>query len=281
MDDDEHRVGPVEAPGLDETLFLRDGECRCQHFSTSIVDVGRGQLLDVVPARKRDEPTSWLTKRACHWRFPVRYATLDLSGPYRSVFNKALPWATRVADPFHVVKLANQKLDECRRRIQNEIFGHRGHKYDPLYRALRRLTKASERLYEHGREKSPGLLRAGGPRGEVSACCNAKEPVRERYTVSDYELARQWIDEMIRDLDDPSWPPEVRSLGRTLKRRREHIIARHCAHFANAAAEAMNSLIKRVARAAFGFRTFRNFRIRSLLYAGTPNWDLLATLTPR
>jgi hypothetical protein len=36
-----------------------------------------------------------------------------------------------------------------------------------------------------------------------------------------------------------------------------------------------------VRRAAFGFTSFRNYRIRSLLYAGKPNWDLLATITPR
>jgi transposase len=140
---------------------------------------------------------------------------------------------------------------------------------------------ASERLDDHGREKLQGLLRAGDPRGDVSACYTAKEAVRELYTVSDYELAGQWIDELIRDMDDSSWPIEVRSLGRTLTRWREHIIAWHRAHFANAATESMNNLIKRVKRTAFGFRSFRNFRVRSLLYAGKPNWDLLATITPR
>jgi hypothetical protein len=45
--------------------------------------------------------------------------------------------------------------------------------------------------------------------------------------------------------------------------------------------EARSLLIKRVKRAAFGFTSFRNYRIRSLLYAGKPNWDLLATITPR
>jgi hypothetical protein len=42
-----------------------------------------------------------------------------------------------------------------------------------------------------------------------------------------------------------------------------------------------NNLIKRVKRVAFGFTSFRNYRIRSLLYAGRPNWDLLPTITPR
>ncbi|MBI2709473.1 MAG: hypothetical protein HYX34_07235 [Actinobacteria bacterium] len=31
----------------------------------------------------------------------------------------------------------------------------------------------------------------------------------------------------------------------------------------------------------FGFRRFTHYRIRVLLYAGKPNSDLLATVTPR
>jgi hypothetical protein len=30
----------------------------------------------------------------------------------------------------------------------------------------------------------------------------------------------------------------------------------------------------------FGFTSFRNYRMRSLLYAGKPNWDLLGTINP-
>jgi transposase len=44
---------------------------------------------------------------------------LDLSGLYRKL-NDTLGQVTQVADPFHLVRLANTKLDECRRRPQNE-----------------------------------------------------------------------------------------------------------------------------------------------------------------
>ena len=30
-----------------------------------------------------------------------------------------------------------------------------------------------------------------------------------------------------------------------------------------------------------GIQQFRNYRIRTLLYCGRPNWSLLATITPR
>jgi len=166
--DDPDRFGTVEAIGLDEVLMVRIGPWLHQGFSTQIVDVGRGQLLDVVPGRSGAWPMAWLAERGKSWRDQVRFATLDLSGPYRRVFSLMTPKAVQVADPFHLVKLANEKLDECRRRVQNETLGHRGRKSDPLYRCRRLLTKASERLDERGTEKLMGLLRAGDPNGEVA-----------------------------------------------------------------------------------------------------------------
>lgn len=58
--DDEDRFGDVEALGLDEVLFVHDGPYRRLVFSTSIVDVQSGQLLDVVPGRSGAAPTAWL-----------------------------------------------------------------------------------------------------------------------------------------------------------------------------------------------------------------------------
>ena len=42
----------------------------------------------------------------------------------------------------------------------------------------------------------------------------------------------------------------------------------------------MNNLVKRIKRIGFGFRRFAHYRIRVLLYAGRPNWDLLPTVHP-
>ena len=281
VDDDTDRFGVVEALGLDEVLMVRIGPWHRQEFSTQIVDVGRGQLLDVVPGRSSAGPMAWLAEREKAWRDQVRFATLDLSGPYRRVFTLMLPDAVQVADPFHLVKLANTKLDECRRRVQNETLGHRGYKSDPLYRCRRLLTKAKERLDDKGHKKLVGLLAAGDPHGDVATMWQAKEAVRELYAHGDPELALQWVTELGRDLQDKDYPIEARSLGRTLLRWKHQIAAWHTAHVSNGPTEAVNNLIKRVKRAAFGFTSFRNYRIRSLLYAGKPNWELLATITPR
>ncbi|HEY5121760.1 MAG TPA: ISL3 family transposase [Acidimicrobiales bacterium] len=279
--EDDGRFGVVSALGLDEVLFVHDGPYRRLVFSTSIVDVEKGQLLDVVPGRSGKAPTAWIQSQSDAWRANVTYATLDLSGPYRSVFTKTLPNATQVADPFHLIKLANLKLDECRRRVQNEREGHRGRKHDPLYRARRLLTMADERLDDHGRGKLMGLLNAGDPKGEVFATWQAKELVRGLYDHHDPDLALEFVRRLGNDLQDPDLPEEAHSLGRTLLRWKHQIAAWHEAHVSNGPTEAANNLIKRVKRVAFGFKNFRNYRVRSLLYAGKPNWSLLPIITPR
>lgn len=93
--------------------------------------LARGQLLDLVPGRGGDEPKRWLLAQTPTWRGGVTWATLDLSGAYKAVFDAVLPEATQVADKFHVIKLANERVDETRRRVQNETLGHRGRKDDP------------------------------------------------------------------------------------------------------------------------------------------------------
>jgi transposase len=185
------------------------------------------------------------------------------------------------ADPFHVTKLANTKLDECRRRVQNETVGHRGRKSDPLYRCRRLLTKADERLDEQGRTRLLGLLDAGDPQGEVRTAWHAKEVVRSIYDHHDPDLAVEFVERLGYDLQDRSCPIEIRSLGRTLLRWKDQIAAWHTAQVSQGPTEGINNLIKRVKRAAFGMTRFRNFRIRVLLYAGKPNWALLPGVTPR
>jgi len=222
LEADTDRVGDVDALGLDETLFNRTGEWRIQQWCTSVVDVGgpgrTAKLIEIVEGRSATKTLEWLDEQPEAWKQTIRWGVLDMSGPYRKVFNDGLGHVRQVADPFHLTKLANEKLDECRRRVQNETLGHRGRKHDPLYRARRLLTKAHERLDERGDAKLAGLLEAGDPKGEVRTAWHAKETVRGIYDIADPQLAREFVAQLGLDLQDESCPEEVQSLGRTLRR---------------------------------------------------------------
>jgi len=124
-------------------------------------------------------------------------------------------------------------------------------------------------------------LNAGDPKGEVGMASHAKETIRSIYDIDDPDTAAEFVARLGHDLQDDSCPPEIRQLGRTIVRWNQQISAWHRARVSNGPTEAINNLIKRVQRVAFGFRRFAHYRIRALLHAGRPNWDLLATITPR
>ena len=180
-----------------------------------------------------------------------------------------------------MIRLANNSIDEVRRRVQNDTLGHRGRKEDPLWRVRRLLIAAHERLSEHADTKLRGLLTAGDPQGEVRLAWHAKETLRGLYDIDCPQLAGTYLRELADNLTDGDCPPELSRLGRTLRRWHHQIINWHQARVTNGPTEAVNNLIKRVKRTAFGFRRFANYRIRALLYAGRPNWALLDTVTPR
>ncbi len=176
-------------------------------------------------------------------------------------------------DPFHVVIHANaNKPDKCCRRVHDEAL---------RYRCRKLLLKASERLDPAGDTRLMGLLRAGDPHGEVAYGWHAKEATRFFYDIPDPAMAERYLGELSADLRHHEFPAEVASLGSTLGRWHTQICNWHHAKATNGPAEAVNNLIKRVKRVAFGFRRFDNYRIRTLLYAGEPNWALLTTLKPR
>jgi hypothetical protein len=54
LSEDPNRIGDVTAIGLDEVLFCRSGLFKRRAWSTQVVDVARGQRLDIVPGRRRD-----------------------------------------------------------------------------------------------------------------------------------------------------------------------------------------------------------------------------------
>ena len=120
-----------------------------------------------------------------------------------------MPDAGQVADPFHVVRLANTALDEVRRRVQNQTLGHRGHKHDPLYRARKLLISASENITDSGRIRLRDLLDADDPYGEVRDAWHAKEILRSIYDIDNSELGAATVAQLAGDLQDPGLPPEL------------------------------------------------------------------------
>ena len=68
LEADRDRVGTVEALGLDETLFLRQGSRRQRMWVASAVDIRNSRLIDVFPGKTAKGTARWLLDQPTWWR---------------------------------------------------------------------------------------------------------------------------------------------------------------------------------------------------------------------
>ena len=141
---DEARFDAVTAIGVDEHVWRHTR--RGDKYVTVIIDLtpirsgtGSARLLDMVEGRSKQAFKTWLAARPQAWRDGVEVVAMDGFTGFKTATTEELPDAVAVMDPFHVVRLAGDALDRCRRRVQQQLHGHRGRTADPLYSARRTL----------------------------------------------------------------------------------------------------------------------------------------------
>jgi transposase len=278
---DRKRLNRTSAIGLDETAFVKANASSHTHYATTVADVENHQIIDILPTRNYAEVAGWIDKQPDAWKHRIRFGTLDMSATYAAVYTVVLPAAAQVVDPFHVIALANRCVDTVRRRVQAERAVRRHKGRDPLYRARRVLVMGEEKLDHDATQRLWSLLELGDPGGEVAITYRIKERLRDFYRTADPDEARAILSELEAHCLRPTMPPEVQKLGRTIRTWFQKIVNFHLARMSNGPTEALNNLIKRVKRVAFGFRNFKNYRIRALLYAGRPNWRVLGSIVVR
>lgn len=269
--DDPGRVGPVDQLGVDETSFLRANRHHHTVYATGLVDLERSTLIDMVEGNSAADLRRWTANAAPGWLAGVTVVATDLAGSFRAGLSPHLDHARRVADPFHVVRVANRCVDAVRRRVQNQTLGHRGRKRDPLYRIRKLMLTGAERLDERGAERMLLGLRAGDPHDEVLGAWLAKESVRDVYLAENHDDAAVLLDKAIAGCAADS-VPEITALGNTLGSWRAEILAHHTTGASNGPTEGLNLCVKKVKRAGHGFRTFEHYRLRVLLHAGGVTW---------
>ena len=269
--DDPKRIGVVTQLGVDETSFLRANRHHATIYATGLVDLRAKVLIDMVEGNTAADLRRWTKNAAPKWIAGIKVVATDLAESFRAGLSPKLDHATRVADPFHVVRVGNRCLDKVRRRVQNETLGHRGRKVDPLYRIRKLLLAGDERLDERGRNRMLLGLRVGDPHDEVLGAWLAKESVREVYLTDDPKAAALLLDKAIAGCTGDV-VEEIRSLGNTLSSWRSEILAHHSTGASNGPTEGLNLCVKRVKRCGHGFKRFDHYRLRVLLHAGGVTW---------
>jgi transposase len=272
---DPARFDGVKVIGVDEHVWRHTR--RGDKYVTVIIDLtpirdktGPARLLDMVAGRSKHAFQQWLSDRPQQWRDGVEVVAMDGFSGFKTAATEELPEAVTVMDPFHVVRLAGNALDECRRRVQLATCGHRGRKTDPLYACRRTLHTGADLLTDKQRARLQTLF-AVDAHAEVEATWTIYQRTVAAYRDPDRKTGRALMSALIETLSAgvPKPLQEVITLGRTLKKRAADVLA----YFdrpgtSNGPTEAINGRLEHLRGSALGFRNLTNYIARSLLETG-------------
>ncbi|NMR21374.1 ISL3 family transposase [Cellulomonas fimi] len=228
----------------------------------------RARLLDLVPGRSGPAYADWLKARNTAFRDGITVATLDPFHGYKNAIVDQLEDAVAVADAFHIVKLGGAAVDDVRRRVQQDVHGHRGRKGDPLYGIRLILRCGAEKLTDKQKRRLDQAIGADERYEEVYVAWLCAQRLREAYRCENLREGRKIAEKVLTSfLTCPI--PEIRRLGKTLKQWQAPFLAYFdTARSNNGGAEAINGLIELHRRVARGFRNYDNYRLRMLLVGG-------------
>ena len=272
---DPTRFDGVRVLGVDEHVWRhsRKGD----KYVTVIIDLtpirddtGPARLLDMVEGRSKQAFKTWLASRPKAWRDQIEVVAMDGFTGFKTATTEELPDAVTVLDPFHAVRLAGDALDECRRRVQQQLHGHRGRADDPLYRARRTLHTGLDLLTTKQKTRLEALF-AGDEHVEVEATWAVYQRMIAAYREPKPDQGKIRMQAVIDALSSgvPAALTEVAVLGRTLKKRAADVLA----YFdrpgtSNGPTEALNGRLEHLRGSALGFRNLTNYVARSLLETG-------------
>jgi len=269
------RLDGVTVVGVDEHVWRHTR--RGDKYVTVVIDLtpvstgtGASRLLAMVEGRSKQAFKTWLAEQPQTWRDGVKIVAMDGFTGFKTAAAEELPKAATVMDPFHVIRLAGDALDVCRRRVQVSLHGSRGRKHHPLYQARRTLHTGADLLTDKQQRRLNALF-ADDRHVEVEATWGVYQAMITAYRTKARSDGKKALARLIDSIGSavPTRLVEVCKLGRTLAKRRDDILAffDHTGS-SNGPTEAINGRLEHLRGTALGFRNLTHYIARSLLEAG-------------
>jgi transposase len=233
--------------GIDEHSFRRmRGRTE---FASIFVDYPNRRVFELAQGKTTDELRAQLGH--IDGRENVKNAIVDLCDPFKNFVKNQFPNAKIIADKFHVLRLITPALMKKR----YEITGTRADA------KARRLLLCSSQKLDHWERVAIWQYLEKYP--ELQELYRWKERLHKFYRMRGYYRAhlalRLMCDEMALSLI-----PEIKTLRRTLLKWREEILNYFLTGLTNGRTEGYNNIAKLVQRRGFGYKSFRNYRLRLL-----------------
>jgi len=232
--------------GIDE-ISHRKG----QRYLTVVVDHDTGRLVWAAAGRDRKTVERFLDELGETRCKQIKLVSCDMASWIAGPVADRLPDAVRCVDPFHVVMLATDALDEVRREVWNEARknGEIAAAKD-LKGARYALWKNPENLTDRQAAKLSSVQKTNA---RLYRAYLLKEQLRQIYRLP-AEQAIGLLDEWI------AWARRCRlasfvKLARTITKQRAGIVAAIEHGLSNARVEAINTQIRMITRRAYGFHS--------------------------
>jgi transposase len=232
--------------GIDE-ISHRKG----QRYLTVVVDHDSGRLVWAAAGRDRKTVEAFFDALGEERCKQIELVSCDMAGWIAGPVADRLPDAVRCVDPFHVVMLATDALDEVRREVWNDArrAGELAAAKD-LKGARFALWKNPENLTDRQAAKLSSIQKTNA---RLYRAYLLKEQLRQIYRLpadTAVELLDEWI----------AWArrcrlPSFVKLARTITAQRAGIVAAIEHGLSNARVEAINTQIRMITRRAYGFHS--------------------------
>ena len=235
--------------GIDEHLFKHEAKLNLRRFVTMVVDHKNKRLMEVVQGKSADELRAALDH--IPGRENVRWVALDMSDSYRNFARSFFPNAQLVADKFHVLRLVTPAIHRYLKAqgLAREAL--------PLYRVMRRNPL---KLSPEWRWRLRCWL---ADKPALRELYTLKEALHRLYRIKGHGRAKDALTRLT-DAMALSSLPEVLTLRSTLVRWRRELLGYFLSRLTNARTEGYNGKAKLVIRRAYGYKSFRNYRLRLL-----------------
>lgn len=215
--------------------------------------------MDVVLGRSEASLESYLEKLP--GKKAVRVICMDLSSVYRAIARKHFPNAKIVADRFHVIRLINHHFLACWREIDPAASKNRG--LVSLMRRHRHHLKPEQReRLEKYLEEHPLLKLIYRFKQKLCYLLLKKHRTKKQCA----KLAPR-LTAAIEQLQEFPLAP-LAQLGETLQAWSEEIARMWRFTRSNGITEGFHTKMEVLARQAYGFRNFANYRLRVRMLCG-------------
>jgi transposase len=274
----EARAGLDLLDGLREIGFDEISIRKGQRYMTVVVDHrGGGRLVWAGEGRCRETVDEFLDLLGAERLEKIELVSCDDADWVQGPVSERCPNAEICLDPFHIVKAANDALDELRRGLWNEVRRSGDVKLAKDIKGARKALLANpERLSAHGRRKLAFITELNEP---IYRAYLLKEQLRELYFIPQ-EYASELLDAWLQWASRSQLDPFVK-LAKRLAMQRSKIAAALTHQLSNARVEQLNGQLRVIMCRAFGFRSAKAVIALAMLSLGklcppSPNKQLAA-----